>query len=461
MKIIDILTSPWAIPEARLKQMIEVYSAHLRGEKADIAAIEARMGRQLSNGARPYQIQDGVAVVEAEGVLSKRMNIFSSISGGTSTQLLARDVQMALADPEVHSIILAIDSPGGEVDGTQAVADLIFAAREIKPIYALADGTMASGGYWIGSAASKVYSSSDTTIVGSIGVVVAHVDYSEREKQQGVKVTEITAGKFKRAASTHAPLNDAGRATLQEQVDHIYSVFVDGVARNRGTDADTVLQDMADGRVFLGKKAVDAGLVDGITTLGALVAQLAGEHQARVINGALAPQRKGAAATMKTFTEQEVADKEQAALVRGRAEGKTEGIAEGKAAGITEGKAAGITEGATQERQRIQAVEAQLMPGHEKLVAELKFDGKTTGPEAAVKVLNAEREKKATVLANLKEDATKPAPSSEAPTTETTEVNPQALADAATSLVAAAAKEGKSLSIADAVHKITQQQKKA
>lgn len=75
----------------------------------------------------------------------------------------------------------------------------------------------------------------------------------------------------------------------------------------------------------------------------------------------------------------------------------------------------GKADGATAERERIKAVEAQAVPGHEVLIAELKFDGKTTGPEAAVKVLAAEKEKRAKTMADLKADAPAPVPHAETP----------------------------------------------
>jgi len=87
-----------------------------------------------------------------------------------------------------------------------------------------------------------------------------------------VTVTEITAGKYKRIASEHAPLSEEGRQTIQDQVDAIYSVFVDAVAKNRGVSADSVLKNMADGRMFIGKQAVQAGLVDGIATMDQVIA---------------------------------------------------------------------------------------------------------------------------------------------------------------------------------------------
>lgn len=277
MKILDVLNAPWAIVPEKLALIVEIYGGHLRGDKVDFKALEAQLGRPLDNTreADPYQIVDGVAIVDVQGVISKRMNMFSRISGGVSTEILGRDIRAAVADSRVHSIILSIDSPGGQVDGTQALADQVFAARGDKPIVALADGMMCSGACWIGTAAQETYISGDTVITGSIGVAMQHVDVSRAEEKFGVKTTEIYAGKYKRIDSSYAPLTQEGREYLQGLVDQIYTVFVNAVARNRGTDADAVLKNMADGRLFVGRKAVEIGLVDGVSTLDALIADLA------------------------------------------------------------------------------------------------------------------------------------------------------------------------------------------
>lgn len=275
MRVLDILNSPWAIISDRLDEIIEIYSTHLRGEKIDITAVEARVGKKLDNERQAYAVQGGTAVIPVEGVIAKRANLFMEISGGTSTQMLAKDFQAALDDPEVHSIVLAIDSPGGTVDGTQEIADMVLGARGQKPIIAHADGMMASAAYWIGSGADRIFIAGDTTAVGSIGVVGRHVDYSEADKAKGIKVTEITSGKYKRIASEHGPLTPEGHSYLQSHTDHIYSVLFDSVARNRGwaATAESALAH-ADGKIFLGKQAVSAGLVDGVSTLPALVSRL-------------------------------------------------------------------------------------------------------------------------------------------------------------------------------------------
>lgn len=392
MKLLDVLTAPWAIQPDKLLEIQAIYATHLRGEKIDIAAVEQRLGRPLDNQAKAYEVIDGVAIIPMEGVLAKRANLFMQISGGMSTQLLERDLRAALADSSVHSIILSVDSPGGAVDGTMTLANVVSQGRATKPIVTLASGVMASAAYWIGSAADAAYITDGTTQVGSIGVVATHTDISRQQEAAGVKTTEIFAGKYKRIASNYAPLTDAGRATLQEQVDYYYSLFVAAVAQQRGVSEEKVLSDMADGRVFIGQQAIAAGLVDGVSTLDALVVQLnqdrsRGSRSLRA--GAAAQLSQPKETTMPITREQLAADAPE--LV---------------AAILAEGQAAG----ASAERARIQAVEEQLLPGHEALIKTLKFDGKSTAGDAALAITAAERSLRTSRASALAGEAPTPLP---------------------------------------------------
>lgn len=392
MKILDVLTAPWAIEPAKLLELQAIYATHMRGDKIDLAAVEKKLGRPLDNQPKGYTVVDGVAVLPIDGVIAKRMNMFSQISGGVSTELATRDLQAAMEDQSVHSIILAIDSPGGTVDGTQALADAVRAST--KPIVSLASGCMASAAYWIGSAANAVYIADSTTMVGSIGVVSGHKDVSKQEAMQGVKTTEISAGKFKRIASAYGPLSTEGRASIQAEVDYLYSLFVGAVASHRGVSADVVLQDMADGRIFIGQQAVDAGLVDGVSTLGQLVQQL----NAKRAGASLAAQpRAGVAHKPKsTFTNPTGA---HAMLT-----------AEQVAAEYPEAAAALVSQGASAERARIQGIEAQAIAGHEKLIEALKFDGTSTAGDAAMAIVAAERSVRTAAATALASDAPAPLP---------------------------------------------------
>lgn len=407
-KLMDIMTAPWAVVPNTLCEIRDVYTTHLRGEKIDISAVEARLGRPLNNEQPDVLVQDGVAIVTANGVVAKRMNMFSRISGGMSTEILAQQLEAAMADHTVRAIILSIDSPGGTVDGTFELAQKIYDMRGTKPIVTFVDGLSASAAYAISAATDAIYISGPTAHVGSIGVVATHVDYSGAEEKYGVKTTEIYAGKYKRIASSYAPLTAEGKQSIQDSVDYLYGVFVDSVAKFRGVSVDTVLEKMADGKVFIGQQAIDAGLVDGVSTLEEMVSSLA--------KGQLPP-RAPAASVATTDAAEPVATVHAVAAVSETKHEETnmtldeikakypEHVAALHAEGVAEGHVDGLTKGATAERERIQAVLAQSMPGHEKLVNQLAFDGKTTGPEAAVQVLAAEKAVGKATLENLHADA--------------------------------------------------------
>ena len=435
MTVLDVLNSPWAIVPARLEEIQAIYAARTRGEEPDIAAIEARIGRPLGNEQQGYEVRGGAALIPLHGVLGQRMNLMSNMSGGTSTELFARDVRTAIADPAVKSIIVMADTPGGTVAGTQAAADVLRAVRGVKPSATFVQGMMASAGVWIGTATDMVVLDSGTSQVGSIGVVATHVDVSQREQAMGIKTTEIVAGKFKRAASQYGPLTETGQQVIQDQVDYLYALFVADVAANRGVSVEQVLSDMADGRMFIGQQAVNAGLADQITSLESLITQLS--PSASTERRAISPARSSMDSIQtpnEVAAEWQAANPEAAAVLR--------------------------AEGAEAERQRIAAVRAQAMPGHEALIDRLAADGTTTGPDAAVAVLAAERTMRANQAAVRQVEAPPAvpfAPSPEALEAEAQAAKPeptaQELADCARELVAKARAEGRTLSATDAVAK--------
>lgn len=396
MHVSDIITSPWAIIPEKLLEIQAIYATHARGEQIDIADVEARLGRPLSNEQQGYTVHDGgVAVIPVHGVIAKRINLMSQISGGASTQLIARDIRAALDDPNVKSILLHIDSPGGTVDGTEALADLVRDAGTQKPVMAFADGLMASAAYWIGSSATEIVAASKTTQIGSIGVVTTHTDISKAEEKAGIKTTEISAGKYKRMASNHAPLSAEGAEMLQDHVDQLYTIFVDAVAENRGVTPDTVLEDMADGRVFLSKQARKRNMIDHIASLETTILNMA---------TGVWPMKKA---------EQAPAQPQAVAQTEVRMDIDT------LKKDYPEIAAALAKEGADAERARIQACEDACLAGHEALVAAMKFDGKSTGQDVAMAIIQAEKKVRADRLQAFQSNAPQPVPHAPAPAVET------------------------------------------
>lgn len=364
MKILDILTSPWAIQPDKMQEIRNIYQTHMRGDKIDIKAINA-----ASPAMNMYEVKDGVAIISIDSVLTKSRTFFSSLFGGTSMRDIGNQIDMAMADTEVHDIILAIDSPGGTVDGTQELVAKIGSHRgNGKSIVAVGDGIMASAAYWIASAADKIYIANDTTSVGSIGVVATHVDVSEQDKQFGEKWTEITAGAYKRIASNHAPLTVEGREYIQSQVDHIYSVFVQSVAANRGKDSVEDILPAADGKIFIGQQAVEVGLVDGIQNITVTANQLIKEFNMN-----------------KEEFQVKHPELFQSIVDEGRSAGRNEGIEIGKA----QGKEEGMKSGAEAERERIIAIQKLSTAGNEKIVADAIADGISTSGQVAERIVLA------------------------------------------------------------------------
>lgn len=275
MDISSAVNGFWAITPESMADIHAVFDRHISGEVTDLAGIEAALGRPLANNTRPLMnVNQGVAIIDVQGVIAQKMNLMNDISGGTSSQLVSAAFLQAMDDTNVKGIILYTDSPGGTVAGASELAETIYQARGKKPVVAFTDGMIASAAYWITSACDSIFISGDTNPIGSIGVVSGHRDYSGAEAKAGIKTTEITAGSFKRVTSQYEPLSDAGRAEILAKVEYLYNGFVGTVARNRGVSKSRVLSSMADGRIFLGKQAINNGLVDGISTMSKIMADM-------------------------------------------------------------------------------------------------------------------------------------------------------------------------------------------
>lgn len=237
------------------------------GDIVNMGALRAAIpDGDMGKGKKDYKVEGGKAIIPVVGPLDKRPSIWHLFFGGDSTENIQRKIASALADSSVSGIVLNIDSPGGSVDGTKELSDFIYASRGKKPIVAYVDGNALSAAYWIASAADKIVAP-ETARAGSIGVWMAHHDASGMYENMGVKKTYIYAGKYKVAGHEAAPLSPEDKEYLQGFPDKYYSIFVEDVARNRGVSTKKVLNDMADGKIFIGTDALEAGLVDKIGTM--------------------------------------------------------------------------------------------------------------------------------------------------------------------------------------------------
>jgi signal peptide peptidase SppA len=218
-----------------------------------------RRGRNADTG---YDLVDGIAIISVQGTLVQKLGTLRPWSGMTGYDGIRQSFITAINDPEVKGICLDIDSPGGEVAGCFDLADEIYAARGVKPIRAILSESAYSAAYAIASAADHI-SVPRTGGVGSIGVILMHVDWSQKLEKDGVKVTIVTFGDRKGETSPMIPLSDQARDGLQAEIDEIGALFVNTVARNRGISADTVRNTQA--AVYLAAEGVSLGLADVVT----------------------------------------------------------------------------------------------------------------------------------------------------------------------------------------------------
>lgn len=271
-----VYSAVWAIQPEKLEAILaflELKAAGRGPSEETLAQIQAANIEAAKRSASIASASGSVAVLPLYGLISHRTNVMSEISGpgGTSCQQFAKQFRQALNDPNCKAIVIDVDSPGGNVDGVAELADEIYQARGKKPITAVSDCLMASAAYWIGSACDEI-AVSPSSMTGSIGVYTAHEDESEALGQEGVKVTLISAGKYKTEGNPYEPLHDEARAALQQRVDDYYGMFVKSIAKGRGVKVEDVRNGFGEGRIVGAAQAVKLGMADRVSTLDQVLA---------------------------------------------------------------------------------------------------------------------------------------------------------------------------------------------
>lgn len=224
---------------------------------------------------RLLQVAGEVGIVSIKGPLINSDNAWMNTWMGVVGYPEIRQALLAAATmPAVKTVLLDIDSPGGQVSGMSDIAELVKVVdQQLKPVFSYAEGSMASAAYYIGSSARQIYASKNS-LVGSIGVIATHIERSKMLEDVGIKATLVRAGRYKQLANPYEPLTDEAKAELQSTVDSMYATFVSHVAEVRNKPTDYVDQHMAQGRVFVGANAMHSGLVDAITTFDEVVSAM-------------------------------------------------------------------------------------------------------------------------------------------------------------------------------------------
>lgn len=208
-----------------------------------------------------YDVINGIAIVPVHGTLVQKLGSLRPYSGMTGYDGIRQAFLSALTDDSVKAIMLDIDSPGGEVAGCFDLVDEIYRARGSKPIWSILTESAYSAAYAIASAADRIVVPR-TGGVGSVGVIVMHVDWTAKIKEDGLTVTIITFGDRKAESNPYQKLSEQARDAIQKDVTMMGELFVSTVARNRGLSEKAVRNTQA--ATYIAADGVEIGLADMI-----------------------------------------------------------------------------------------------------------------------------------------------------------------------------------------------------
>lgn len=225
-------------------------------EAQDRANLEAERERAALEAT-------GVQVLPVHGFLVSRGAHINACETMTSYEGLRQQLRAAIADPLVERIVLDIDTPGGSAVGAFELAADIRAMSLIKPITGIVNFMAYSGGYLIGAACTELVVS-QTSGVGSVGVIASHMERSKQLETAGVKVTTVYAGAHKNDLNPNEPITDQSIRMLNDLVQESYQLFTGAVSVYRGMSIEAVRATEAG--LYRGQAAIAIGFADRLQT---------------------------------------------------------------------------------------------------------------------------------------------------------------------------------------------------
>ncbi|WP_165174637.1 S49 family peptidase [Desulfovibrio sp. ZJ369] len=315
-KVVELARSheTWAIAREYAPTLFAALQSELEQRKSPEALSQPpHEDAARSVSERLLRVVNGVAVISIGAPLDSTslLSRFSDDILMLGHDAIREAVKMALADTDVRSILLSIDSPGGVVQGTKELADFLAEAARQKPLAAYANGLCASAAFWLASACGRIYAPA-TALVGSIGVIMCVSDWSEFYANMGVKLEYISSGRFKAAGREGKPLSEEERAYFQGQLDTLHDIFRQDV-RER-LSLETPESAWAEAQLIVASQAQPLGLVSRIV-----------RDEEEAIN--LLAEEKG----MSQITREVLAKDAPELLAEIQASARAEGKAEGEA----------------------------------------------------------------------------------------------------------------------------------
>jgi protease-4 len=224
---------------------------------------------------------DKILLIDINGPISNQPLLIQNV--GIIPGMTARvrqELELAFNDNNIRGILLRIDSPGGTITDSDVIYHSLMEfkkAKKVKIIAAMED-IAASGAFYIAMAADEIYAH-PTTVTGSIGVIMEHMDVADLMNKLGVRADPVTSGTYKDITSQFRKMTDEERALLQAVVNAQYEKFVKVVQDGRPKMTQQQIRAIADGRIMTADEAKERGLIDGIGYLDDVykrLSQLAG-----------------------------------------------------------------------------------------------------------------------------------------------------------------------------------------
>lgn len=250
------------------------------GAELETAPPQPGASRFVGSGARQtrhgsfVRASGNTAIVTIDGSLVNRGAWIGASSGMTSYEGIGAQLDDIANDQEIKNVLIDMNSPGGEATGMFMVASKVRQLSKKKRVVAVVNDMAASAGFGIVSGADEIVVS-PTSVVGSIGVVMMHLDRSGEMQMKGIRPTFIHAGAHKVDGNSFGPLSDEVRAALQRDVNTFYDRFLETVEAGRGKSRLSANKARAtEARTFIGQQAIDAGLADRIGSFEQVLAEL-------------------------------------------------------------------------------------------------------------------------------------------------------------------------------------------
>lgn len=261
----------WLGDEDSLRHVLD--SAPLMQEYSATHELAQDAQADYEAGKHLISVQNDIALIKVHGSLSNRDSIWNQFFGITSYNEIRNAIVDTVQDEAIKSIVLDMDTPGGDAKGVNDLADFIKMADKQKPIETHISGSAFSAGYWIASATRRI-SGGKMSEAGSIGVISVIVNLAKKYKKEGYDIKVFRGGKYKALGNPFEEMTKTAEKIYQAKIDTMEGFFLDAVSENRGIPRSKVKSQVGEGLTFFAKEAVNNGLMDEVITFDELFGRL-------------------------------------------------------------------------------------------------------------------------------------------------------------------------------------------